>query len=256
MTKFALERVNIADYEFWFDGNSKITAGDGNYAVPVANAFSLPHIASCPYATPVCMEHCYVGGLAKEEWNIYQAYLRNFREMERLLSETDGKDREAAAVAFGAHIKRFDYFRWHVSGDLFSEEYTEFVALASYSAATSQWIYTRSFEFLDILAPSGDYLIINLSADKNNYKMARLYHEKFGHRICYMTLDGKVPADLPTDSVIFWKHPARGLVRPDSLQRSPEWMSLTTAQKKMICPPDFFGQSEKLRCGPCRKCMV
>ena len=115
------------------------------------------------------------------------------------------------------------------------------------------WIYTRSYAFAPMLSQVPN-LTVNLSADAENINLAYDMHDKYGFRICYLTMDGSLPT-LPKGSVIFPSHDLRGrdLSKPTD---APWWQSLSQDQRKMVCPPDFFGQSDKMRCGPCQKCLV
>ncbi len=257
-TKFALTPLRIGAYEFWFDGNGKITVGNGTFEQPTANAFSLVQVDDCPGATTVCKENCYVNHLEKAQPLIHAAYHRNSREIRRAL---DARPTDEIAKAFARWIREHapHGFRWHVSGDLFSMKYAYFVGLVCDNAPDVPfWIYTRSFRYLSPILGLPN-LAVNLSADADNYATAyAVWRSQRSHgcslRICYMTVDGALPDDLPAGSVIFPSHQLRGRDLPKPTD-APWWQGLTHDQKKMVCPPDFFGQSEKLRCGPCKKCL-
>src|SRR3989338_3020538 len=64
---------------FWFDGNSKITAENGTFAKPMANAFSLLSVDDCTYRTLICEKKCYVASLKENEPDIYKKYRQNSR---------------------------------------------------------------------------------------------------------------------------------------------------------------------------------
>jgi len=258
-TKFAVDTLSFQWrgewFTVWFDGNGKITVDNGTFAEPVANSFSLPHIKYCPGSTPICEAECYVHGLQENEPEIYVNYEKNARAIERILADPDLL--ENAARCFAQWIIRHAPrgFRWHVSGDVFSADYAWFIiAVCRFAPDVPFWIYTRSFTFVPILINASN-LVVNLSADANNYEQALAIHKKRGLRICYMTVGGSVPNDLPDGSVIFPSHQLRGRDLPDP-KKAPWWRSLNSRQKKMVCPPDFFGQSERLRCGPCKRCLV
>lgn len=239
---------------FWFDGNGKITLDNGSFAAPRANAFSLLHIDDCPGATAICKASCYVHGLKARDPQAYECYRQNSVAIREALDE--GPDHlEGLARGFANWINTNcpTGFRWHVSGDIFSEVYARFIATVSKRLHGLCWIYTRSFDFVPLLGGSPQF-VVNLSADADNYEAARRLHAQAGHRICYMTVDGVVPDDLPAGSVIFPSYELRGRDLPDPKQ-APWWLSITHEQQKMVCPPDFFGQSESLRCGPCDKCL-
>ena len=265
-TKFALSplRVSAADralsagpvlYEFWFDGNGKITWDNGTFEKPTANAFSLVQVEDCPGATEVCKENCYVHRLEEAEPEVHAKYRHNSSEIRRAL--VDPHQAAAVAVAFAGWIKKnaSHGFRWHVSGDIFSDRYAQFIAgVCDHAPEVPFWIYTRSFQYLEQILGIPN-LVVNLSADADNYAEVLALHKAHGLRICYMTVDGALPDDLSAGSVIFPSHQLRGRDLPEPTD-APWWQGLTHDQKKMVCPPDFFGQSEKLRCGPCKKCLV
>jgi hypothetical protein len=119
------------------------------------------------------------------------------------------------------------------------------------SPSVAHWIYTRSFgmmtPLLDVSTTAGGNLALNLSADAENYERARALANGYGLRVCYMTLDGVVPPDLRKGDVIF----------PDYKFRNDRvWFeSLPPHQRAMVCPVDFYGKNERIRCGPCRRCL-
>jgi len=258
-TKFILDPIVVnafsGNYEFWFDGNSKITAGNGSFKYPKPNAFSLVHIDDCPSATEICKEVCYVHLLEKAEQNVYDKYRINSKNIRKLMNKSY-KDRFYTAMCFSNWIKKHavNGFRWHVSGDIFSEIYAEFITtICLLTPYVKFWIYTRSYEYLNLLTDI-DNLVVNLSVDKDNYNEALIASSKYNFRMCYLTMDGTFPK-LPKGSVIFPNYELRGrnLKHPTD---APWWQNLTLDEKKMVCPADFFGQSEKMRCGPCKKCLI
>ena len=124
-------------------------------------------------------------------------------------------------------------FRWHVSGDVFSYEYAEFIALVCMlTPHVKFWIYTRSFDFLVPFVDVSN-LAVNLSVDKDNYEEAMEAKGKYDFRICYLTMDGSFP-ELPPGSVIFPSHTLRGrdLENPTD---APWWQGLELHEKKMVC---------------------
>ncbi len=273
ITKFALSplRVSAEDralsagpvlYEFWFDGNGKITWDNGTFEQPAANAFSLVQVEDCPGATSVCIKDCYVHRLEEAEPEVHAKYRHNSGEIRRAL--VDPHQAAAVAVAFAGWIRKHapQGFRWHVSGDIFSDQYAQFIAGVCLAApGVPFWIYTRSFQYLQPILNIPN-LVVNLSADADNYNAAKALHKAHGLRICYMTVDGALPDtdslardDLPAGSVIFPSHQLRGRDLPEPTD-APWWRGLSLEQRKMVCPPDFFGQSETMRCGPCKKCLV
>ena len=259
-TKFALHELKMkmpdgSEFSFWFDGNGKITLDNGSFHNPAPNAFSLVQVKDCPSATPTCTSVCYVHKLEKAEAEVHSKYSHNSKTIREILENSIYH--QITERAFAEWIKENcpHGFRWHVSGDIFSLEYARFIAsVCNFAPHIFFWIYTRSFDFVDPLMHAPN-LVVNLSADKDNYAKALLTHEKFETRICYLSLEGELPKDLPAGSVIFPNYTLRGRELSDPTE-APWWQSLSQEQKRMVCPPDFFGQSEKFRCGPCRKCLT
>lgn len=259
-TKFALALLEMKAsdgslFTFFFDGNGKITRENSSFENPVANAFSLVQVEDCPFATPLCTSVCYVHRLEKAEEEIHAAYRRNSVTIRKVLGKEDWFWDSVCVFSDWIQTHCRSGFRWHVSGDIISEKHAFFIGkVCECTPSVPFWIYTRSFAFLRPLVYLKN-LVVNLSADRDNYTQALAIHRALGLRICYLTVDGEVPNDLPNDSVIFPPHELRGRDLPNA-REALWWKSLTQRQKKIVCPPDFFGQSEKLRCGPYRKCLI
>ena len=251
-TGYVTETLGLGDHQLTLDGNQKVTAHPGTFDSPNANCFSLMAVADCPYATKTCMGSCYIANLKKHRPDIYGAYEINSAMIRQILR--DEFTSRLWAEHLGKHIREncVGGFRWHVSGDVFSQAYADWIVLVCDSSPNVQhWIYTRSTFAVDTLCQAKN-LSVNLSADKDNYNQmfhVRRMQSTQGRdlRICYMTLDGFVPDDLPDGSIIF----------PDySLRGDTEWMiSLPGRMKKMVCPVDFIGKSSHIRCEVCKKCL-
>lgn len=246
----------------WLDGNQKISGWE-----PVANAFSLVEIQDCPYRTPTCERACYVHGLKKYSPETHARYEENSRRMHDLLGDGEWH-LESGEVAdeLAQYIRENcaeSGFRWHVSGDIFSRHYAEWIAfVVEESHPVRHWIYTRSFPLVGPLLDLPN-LRLNLSADRHNYWLARRTWEEHKDaasrpHICYLADgDGEVPDDLPEGSVVFPDYPLRERsVSPAAGRTGSEWyQSLTPNQRAGVCPVDFHGVREDRRCGPCRKCL-
>lgn len=255
-TEFTYQTLTAYGFTFVFDGNQKITAGNGSFEDPAANAFSLVQAVECPFRTPTCDSSCYVHNLEKFQPEIHDFYKQNSATIHAVL---ESKYASNVARAVGSWIEDNCHggFRWHVSGDIFSLEYSKWIALvAMFSPTVNHWIYTRSFPWIEPLLNSPN-LTVNLSADKDNYWLARRYADKHGLRVCYLTINGEVPDDLQEGDVIFPDYALRGVgQKPFEWRNDSEWWkSLPGRNKKMTCPVDVYGKSEQVRCGPCRKCL-
>jgi hypothetical protein len=254
-TQFAHARVPLwADLAFYIDGNSKITWDNGTYAEPKPNAFSLPHIATCPGSTERCRTSCYVHGLKQNAPEVYRLYELNEMALHRVLCNSGAGHAAAKILGSWIFLHASGGFRWHVSGDVFSRKHALWITeVCHYAFGVPFWIYTRSLEFVQYL--HGLNLTVNISADAHNYARAAPLARKVGARLCYLvSAPDEVIPDLPTGSVIFPDYPLRGRSLPIATE-APWWQSITLEQKRMVCPADFFGQSEEHRCGPCQKCL-
>ena len=261
-TEYAYSEIVYKGLSFWFDGNQKVTSGNGSYEQPAANAFSLPQVQACPFSTAACREACYVHNLEVFEPELHAKYVENFKNISSVLSTIVSP----TGIHEGDLIRLFaDYihtaaaagFRWHVSGDIFSNRYAAFIrAVARETPSVRHWIYTRSFPYLTSLM-GAENLTINLSADCDNYTEARARADRHGLRVCYLTIDGTVPPDLREGDVIFPDYALRGVgMRPHAYREgSAFWRSLDGGKRKLVCPVDVYGKSEAVRCGPCRKCI-
>lgn len=236
----------------WIDGNGKITAGNGSLDDPKPNAFSLVEIDDCPGATSICREACYVHGIKKYSPETHDLYFHNSRRIREVLA---GRRADEWAVIFAAHISRHCVggFRWHVSGDIFSLAYAQWIArICMNSADVRHWIYTRSFQYVGALHGIRN-LTVNLSCDAENYPEAKAAHAQFPQtRLCFLTREGDVPPDLDDGSVIFPDYQLRG-----GNEAGQIWFGeLSPQYKSFVCPVDFHGKAENRRCGPCDRCLV
>jgi hypothetical protein len=261
--------LGFEDLSFYVDGNSKITASNGTYAEPRPNAFSLPAasvewdepmrsaviaLPSCPGSTPTCRASCYVKGLAAHAPALYARYRENARVLDRVLGDRRAEIESAVALAAWARCWALGGFRWHVSGDVRDRAHAEWIALVcTFAPDVPFWIYTRTLDVVEVLAPV-ENLAVNISADRDNYAEACEAADATGARVCYLASGPNDLPILPGGSVIFPDYPLRGreLSAPTS---HPWWTELTQRDRAMVCPTDFFGQSEAHRCGPCRKCL-
>lgn len=242
-------------YVFTFDGNSKITATNGTFDAPKPNAFSLVQIKDCPGSTETCRKECYVHGLEKNATEVHKAYTKNSEAIREVLEIMSNEGIQRVAESFASWIEENCIeFRWHVSGDIFSLDYAKFISkVCKLSPGVLHWVYTRSFKYINPILGVHN-LVVNISADKDNYEKALETARKHNLRICYFSDNGELPEDLPDNSVIFPGYSLRGR-ELESPEKHPWWLGLDARLRKMVCPVDFYGQSEKRRCGKCVRCM-
>jgi len=260
-TKFCAVVVDVGyGHRFFIDGNSKITRSNGTYAAPAPNAFSLPAASagagySCPGSTAVCRSSCYVRGLAAHAPDLYARYESNAGHLSAVLDNQRWATRAAVRLATWIANNAVGGFRWHVSGDVWNGRHASLIVdVCKLTPQVPHWIYTRTLGAVEVLRRAAN-LAVNVSADRDNYAEARAVAVATGARVCYLSSDGEVPADLPPGSVIFPDYKLRGRELTDPTA-APWWGTLTHEQRTQVCPPDFFGQSEQHRCGPCGKCLT
>lgn len=290
-TAFVSARLDGPDgRSLFFDGNSKITAGNGSFSEPAANAFSLVNVEDCPGSTEICRAACYVENLAAAQPDLFSLYRSNSTTIREILDDRKppgpnvhrgGRrpDEWAWLVAEWIHQNAAGGFRWHVSGDVFSLAYARWIRkVVERSPQVRHWIYTRSFTVADRPVPAAslgyvrfgsivdplfglENLEVNLSADADNYRQAKVFAERVEvmhgkrPRLCYMTVDGALPPDLEHGAVIFPDYSLRNS-RANPLTPAVTWFdTLTPRHKQMVCPVDVGGKSERRRCGPCDRCL-
>ncbi len=281
-TDFVSARVDVPGGHLFVDGNQKVSGWN-----PRPNAFSLlagngaagdeegHEREHCPGSTPTCRSACYVHGLAKHAGSTYDLYRHNSKMIRWVLTETPFEIADDWAARLGAWIAancRETGFRWHVSGDVFSHAYASWIADVCRAAPDVRfWIYTRSFEYARPLAAvatiAGGNLALNLSCDADNYEAARAFaNDNRGWwdaraRLCYLTVDGSVPDDLdPKNDVVF---PDYGLRAPkgsgpvEQRETNPWYQGLGDL-RRAVCPSDFYGKAERVRCGEgaCTRCIA
>lgn len=262
-------------YVLNLDGNGKVTAGNGTLKDPKPNALSLPSagisgMEHCPQSTETCRKACYVENLKAAQPDLYALYEENAATLRTILAEGNDELRDAWAdeLATWIYENAEGGFRWHVSGDVISDEHAEWIAnvcrrVQKMGPWIQLWIYTRSFDFLaplvEVSTVMRGNLAINLSADKDNVGEAIEASLTYGVpgrplRICYLTVDGEVPGSMRADDVIFPDYNLRPR-QFATLAESPWWQGLMPFHRGLVCPVDAHGKDENRRCGPCNRCL-
>jgi len=139
----------------------------------IANSFGLPSgkSYSCPGATSVCESVCYAGKLELIYSGVRNILLANYNHLLGLSVMEMADDLSALIDSFEAECERKNAekaFRIHWDGDFFSAGYTMAWAIViSRHPAVNFWVYTRSFQFVPLLAGL-DNLTTYLSVDNDN----------------------------------------------------------------------------------------
>jgi hypothetical protein len=241
----ALIRSPASRLTFLIEGNSKIS---GTQLQP--NAFSLPAGLTCPGSTEACRAACYATDgehPTKLTSELRRQYEQNFETIETILKLPD-RERSAEATALGGWISencKDVGFRWHVSGDVHSFDYALWILKVCASSPSIQhWIYTRTLPLVSVLTRASN-LEVTVSADVDNYRLARLsWRCQIGTvRFSYLWRGESIPTDLPPCSVVF----------PDYSQRNSAARGSIPGAAN-LCHADFYGQSDVRRCGVCTRC--
>jgi len=253
-TKFCGEWLGRGERRILIDGNEKI-ACDGTYEDPAPNAISLVHKEDCPGSTETCRRDCYVHGLKAAQPDLFAAYQENSRTIREILADDVLSVEWVVALADWVNRNARGGFRWHVSGDVLDRRHARWIQAVCHCAPeVTFWIYTRTFSCIPALVEAPN-LVVNVSADWDNYHEARAVALRYGLRLCYyQDAERPEPLCLPDGSVIF---PAYGL-RGRGMERPTEhewWRGLMARERRMVCPVDFFGKGRSLRCAVCRRCL-
>lgn len=254
-TKFCAEWLDHHDRHLLIDGSTKI-ACDGTYEDPVPNALSLVHGKDCPGSTETCRAECYVHGLKDAQPDLFERYQDNSRTLREILADEALSIEWAAALATWINRRARGGWRWHVSGDVIGLDHAEWIRnVCRLTPRVTHWIYTRSLWTIPTLVQAPN-LVVNVSADSDNYigaKFAAVYHRL---RLCYLATEEMpfLSGNLPDGSVVFpgYALRGRGMEKPTDHWW---WKQLKPRERKMVCPADFFGKSRSLRCAVCRRCL-
>lgn len=115
-----------------------VSLGEGNPKVGEVLTFSLPSKKTCPGASLWCLKHCYANRYEQRRPNCQAAYLENLNLANNI--------EEFKKVMTGVLPRIIPYFRIHVSGDFFSEEYIKaWTEICKAFPQTIFWSYTRSW---------------------------------------------------------------------------------------------------------------
>jgi hypothetical protein len=216
----------------WIDSHGEAT--------PESGSFSLVQIKDCPGSTVSCRAACLAHELERHRPETHELYRRNSETVRKVLKDPSAADEWAAILGRWIAENCPAGFRWHVSGDIFSIDYAEWIAsVCRRSPQVRHRILTRSLQFLGPLLPvragRGGNLELNLSADEDNWQRVGRKADLLELQVAYMTADGRIPISLLPGDMIF---PPRAA--------SSEWFDeLSPEYKQMVRPVDHIQQGER-----------
>ena len=127
----------------------KLSVSNANSKMGNVKSISMPRVVTCAPDVP-CAKTCYVGHF---DWRrtVRDAYENN---LNLWLTDPDSFEQQAIAAAYGSF-----YFRWHVSGDIISQDYLAMMCRVA-----------RKLPHTHFLAFTKQYKIVNqyLAAKKKN----------------------------------------------------------------------------------------
>lgn len=230
----------------------------GSKDAPVlGNTYGLPAGLSCPGRTAFC-DGCYAertervftssGRLVAANWAAHQAAEASDDPVSAHVSILSGVvgDFAARAVKHGHRARDAAIFRIHWDGDFFSAAYAE--AWAQVCAAFPQirfWAYTRSFDFVDLLADVPN-LTLYLSVDAYNCEQAGLLLD------IYPSLRAAFCADTQADASVLADKVGRSAAPcPENVGRIPLVMSMSGRRTEVLQK----GADGQGACAACRLCV-
>jgi hypothetical protein len=207
------------------------------------NAFSLPsgQNYSCPGATKVCETVCYAGKLEKQYPAFRALTLHNWE----LLSNASYNE---MCILLWDMVEEFSQecakhniskvFRWHADGDIFSAAYAQAIAETCRSHPDVQfWIYTRSFEFVEWIAPVRN-LGVYLSVDSENEAKALETKELFPNvRFAYLAKTHEIGKEFMLTNT-----GKPGAICPENAKRIP--LITTNGGACFTCGLCIFGKAD------------
>ena len=146
---------------------------------------------------------------------------------------------------------KFQYFRWHWSGDLCNLRYAEAVVKAiKLTPGLKHWIYTRSFEFAELFKELPN-VVVYLSLDPCNWRQgvdtyfrSGLYdNQRF--KMCFMA-----KTKDPVNAVLLELKE-----HPESYGDADKIKAWADSTRVSTCPVDDHKLSLEYGCSKCRQCI-
>jgi len=188
----------------------EISISKGNIKLGRIPSVSLTPRVSCPPNVP-CYKYCYARKAYRMYKNTRSAYDRNYNLVVRMPDEYFKQIQDYLTK------KKPEYFRWHVSGDILSQNYLENMKVIAVNNPNTNFLaFTKNFNLDYSYLP--DNLIIRFSywtgwGDYNNKMLSAWYQDGLENRMASdafecqgSCMDCKTCWDKDTKQVIFNKH--------------------------------------------------
>ena len=159
--------------------NQHVTISRGNRKLGAIMNVSLTPIECCPPGVPCANEGCY----ALKPYRLYPG-TRNAWKTNARIARTDPKT-YFSQIARAIARKRPRYFRWHVAGDILSDEYLhQMCRIASHNPRTRFLAFTKAFNIVNGYE-NARALPGNLAVIFSGWPGMRI-DNPHGHRIAWM----------------------------------------------------------------------
>ena len=131
----------------------KLSVSDANRKMGAIKSISMPRVKTCAPGVP-CAKKCYV---THYDW---RAVVRNAYEnnLNLWLTDPDGFEQQAIAAAYGSFN-----FRWHVSGDIISEDYLDMMCRVAQKLERTNFLaFTKQYDIVNSFLSKGKCIPNNL----------------------------------------------------------------------------------------------
>lgn len=118
----------------------KLSVSNANSKMGNVKSISMPRVVTCAPDVP-CAKTCYV---AHFDWRrtVQDAYENN---LNLWLTDPDSFEQQAIAAAYGSF-----YFRWHVSGDIISQDYLAMMCRVARKLPHTHFLaFTKQYEIVN-----------------------------------------------------------------------------------------------------------
>ena len=168
----------------------KLSVSNANSKMGNVKSISMPRVVTCAPDVP-CAKTCYV---AHFDWRrtVRDAYENN---LNLWLTDPDSFEQQAIAAAYGSF-----YFRWHVSGDIISQDYLAMMCRVARKLPHTHFLaFTKQYEIVNQYLENKKRIPSNLHilfSEWPDYNMNNPYnlpvaYVSFKNGICDASSDAK-----------------------------------------------------------------